>query len=188
MPSPVGHSLSGLIVYHAFGSDRGGFPRSSVPFVLLANLPDFDFIPGWLIGHPNMFHRGVSHSVFIALVAGAAVGIVSRVTKVGSALKASLIGFLLYACHILLDLFTLDHSERPGFEVLWPFDHGRYAAPIALFSDITRSSTSEGFVTSLFSHHNLISVVNELVILLPPVLLLWGLSAWVRAERGSATA
>jgi len=55
LPTSVGHSLSGLIAYMALAGWKKWSIRLVIIFVLLSNLPDFDFVPGWLIGQPNLF-------------------------------------------------------------------------------------------------------------------------------------
>ena len=63
MPSPIGHSLVGLIVFHYFKQKNLKWSFLSIVLVILvSNLPDFDFIPGILLGEPNRFHHGISHS------------------------------------------------------------------------------------------------------------------------------
>ena len=37
-------------------------------FVLFANAPDLDFVPGILLGDPGAYHHGISHSLGFALM------------------------------------------------------------------------------------------------------------------------
>ncbi|HEX7502194.1 MAG TPA: metal-dependent hydrolase, partial [Acidobacteriota bacterium] len=74
MPLPVGHALAGI----AFQQARPGLFfknlwHDAFFFIFLANLPDADFLPGLLMGRPNLFHHGIFHSLGAAL-AIAAVG------------------------------------------------------------------------------------------------------------------
>jgi membrane-bound metal-dependent hydrolase YbcI (DUF457 family) len=149
--------------------------RLVLAFVLLANLPDFDFLPGWLVGQPNLFHRGASHSLFTALLVGLVIGIGARATGWERFLPAATLGFALYASHVLLDLFSVDYSVPRGFEVLWPLSGEHYLTDVGLFMNIEHSPFMEEFFASLLSEENLKAVVNEVVIFLPAVLLLWGL-------------
>jgi inner membrane protein len=175
MPSPVGHSLSGVLSYlTAVDRKRNGVGLLAL-FVLVTILPDFDFLPGWIIGQPNLFHRGASHSLCVALLIGLLVGLVAMVTGKGKFVPMAVIGFLMYTLHIVLDLFSVDYSVPRGFPVLWPFDRRCYIAPVEVFLNITRSGSSGEFFTSLFNSHNLEAVINELIIFLPPTLLMWGL-------------
>jgi len=68
MPSPIGHSL---LAFTVAGYDaRKGSSRLWWWLLILtaAVAPDFDFLPGILIGDPNRFHHGPSHSITAALL------------------------------------------------------------------------------------------------------------------------
>lgn len=72
MPSPVGHTLAGLCGYvvaqgHVAPDRRGWLLTGSV---VLANLPDLDFLPGLLLGDPMYFHRQGRHSITTAIIVG----------------------------------------------------------------------------------------------------------------------
>ena len=71
MPSPVGHSLMGYIIYRTTATAVVVQRMQLIVFYLLvANAADLDFIPGLLVGMPNRYHHGISHSVgFAALIA-----------------------------------------------------------------------------------------------------------------------
>jgi membrane-bound metal-dependent hydrolase YbcI (DUF457 family) len=142
---------------------------------VIATLPDFDFIPGWLIGQPSLFHRGASHSILMAIVVGLTAGFVVKITRRRNFLRVATIVFVLYALHIVLDLFGVDYSQPGGFKVLWPFSDGYYKSSHGIFMNIKHSSTMEGFFGSIFSKHNLKAVIYEFIIFLPPVLFLWGI-------------
>ncbi len=185
MPTSVGHSLSGLIAYMALAGWKKWSIRLVIIFVLLSNLPDFDFVPGWLIGQPNLFHRGASHSMLLAFVIGLSAGVIVKTTRGGKFVPALMTVFILYMMHLVLDLFSADYSTMPGFQIFWPFSNEHYIAPTVIFANITRSSIVEEFVPSLFNSHNLRAMVNEVVIFTPPILLLWGLMGRERSPDGS---
>ncbi len=70
MCTPVGHSLAALGIFYLAGRrpSRDEIRRLGW-FIVLANLPDFDFIPGILIGDPGRFHHTYSHSIgFVLLI------------------------------------------------------------------------------------------------------------------------
>jgi hypothetical protein len=56
MPSPVGHSLMGYLIYSATEKSpaRPGWGILAL-YLLAANAPDMDFIPGMLIGEPGRY-------------------------------------------------------------------------------------------------------------------------------------
>jgi len=175
--------MSGWIAYLVAGKPERGWLWVVILFILLTNLPDFDFLPGLVAGDPNLFHRGASHSLFMALLVGGIVGTLARASGRGRFVPAAVTGWALYTLHIVLDLFSVDYSIPRGFQLLWPWSRDYYIAPTGLFLNITRAYTVQGFFPSLFSSHNLRAVVNELVIFMPAVLLLWGLRGRLRGSR-----
>jgi len=73
MPLPIAHSAAGLAGYFAFKKRSSDSPPIQELFLLglclfLANLPDLDFIPGFLCGEIGRFHHGPSHSLVVGLV------------------------------------------------------------------------------------------------------------------------
>lgn len=85
MPSPVAHSLAGLAVAHfAFRRFPSREPRGRViwigAFVFAANAADMDFLPGFLIGNPNLFHHGPTHALIAAVVFGLLAAAVARLS------------------------------------------------------------------------------------------------------------
>jgi len=78
--------------------------------------------------------------------------------------------------HIVLDYLAKDTRFPYGVPFLWPLSNKYYIAPFALFLGIKRvSSSSLGFIRSLFSFHNLWAVSIEFFLLLPFLLLVF---AW----------
>jgi hypothetical protein len=70
MPSPVGHILAATAVYLA-ATHKEDRSRFTLGVTLLGGIvPDFDFLPGILIGDPSVFHHGVSHSFAFAVSFG----------------------------------------------------------------------------------------------------------------------
>ncbi len=182
MPSPVGHSLSGIAAYFLFVRSKRSY-LLVLFFILFANLPDFDFIPGWIVDQPNLFHRGFSHSFFMACMIGVTVGLIVRLTGRGKALTSATAVIFLCSFHIVLDLFSVDYGTPPGFKILWPFKDQHYIAPNVIFMNITRSPLPEEFFRSLFNTHNLKAVINEVVIFLPLLFLSWGLRGRGQDDR-----
>ena len=72
MPLPLGHLAIGLAA-HELTTDRSAFNRWTLfPAILtLSNLPDVDVVLGLLLQwNGSAFHRGPTHSLLFALVAG----------------------------------------------------------------------------------------------------------------------
>src|SRR5687767_6116382 len=104
MPTPIGHSLVGIAIGLVAGRSLTRKTWSSCLItVALANLPDVDFIPGYLAGNPREYHWTATHSLAAALTMGALVGAVVRRRggRFGPAFAAAGAAYL---SHILLDL------------------------------------------------------------------------------------
>jgi len=70
MPLPLGHAAAGLAAGELAGKKDIIMNWKYYAFVaFLANLPDFDVFFGLLFhGNGNLFHRGLTHSLFFAVV------------------------------------------------------------------------------------------------------------------------
>ena len=178
MPSPVGHSLAGYLIYQLIEKPTGWHRWSIVVFGLIAaNAADLDFIPGLLMGAIDRYHHGISHSIGFAVLFGFAFSVLLYLYKRAAFWRNFTISFCIYFSHVVLDYFSNDTRVPYGVPIYWPLDSEYYLAPVTLFSGITRDSSSGAtFVSSLFSMHNLWSVCVELVVFLPFVILLLGWS------------
>ena len=169
MPSPVGHILLAFTI--------SGVPKSGVVFtrwwpvlVLFAAIaPDLDFLPGIIVGDPNRFHHGPTHSITAAVVFTVVIALLFR-----SLSKAQmLVLFLVYAGHVLADTLARDLGAPYGVPLFWPFDSHYYIAPVTLFSNFSHGTHNDGLssvIQDIFSVHNLWTVTIEIAILGP---LLW---------------
>lgn len=178
MPSPVGHSLMGYIIYGV--ASRPGavrkLPLHQWPIILLylfsANAPDLDFIPGFLVGHPNQYHHGISHSIGFALLFALTFSFLLILLKRDNFWKNFAILFCLYFSHIFLDYLSIDTTAPYGEPLFWPLSNTYYIAPFAFLPAIQRTSSGSGFIQSLFSAHNLWAASVESFLLLPLILLI----------------
>jgi membrane-bound metal-dependent hydrolase YbcI (DUF457 family) len=181
MPSPVGHSLLGYAIHRATDTGAGG--RSwLVPLLCLlaANAADLDVIPGLLMGDPNRFHRGISHSIGIALLFAAVFGPILASCGGGRLKKATGVAFLLYLSHLVVDCFNADARFPFGVPLLWPLTATYYIAPFPLLPGIHKAGTSAAFFPSLLSVHNLLAMAVETLVFLPLLGLVW---AWKRRRE-----
>jgi LexA-binding, inner membrane-associated putative hydrolase len=180
MPSPVGHILGGAALFLA-GTNREY--RSKVMFSVIflgSVLPDFDFLPGILIGHPAAFHHGVSHSLAFALLFGAVLFICFRYYGQKTiATRAALLGGLAYALHIALDAL----SAYQAVPMMWPLSNVKIGINLDLFGHFHHSGL-EGGIWSVIRWDNLPALTRELLILGIPVLLLF---LWRKKGRVQAT-
>ena len=190
MPLPVAHSLAGAAIYRGLDADGSWLgSRRVLLAIVLANAPDFDMIPGILMGEPNRFHQGPTHSLaFVAIAAavaalGAAAGRVwpLRAGVARAVTGTAMIVAALWASHLMLDAFTTDLSEPVGIAALWPFSELRLSG-IDWFPHVEKLSGQGGpiaFAASLFARNNLWAIFVELATMVPIVLLV----SWRRARR-----
>jgi inner membrane protein len=204
MPLPIGHALTGI----AFFETRPGlFFKNKwadvLFFILLANLPDADFLPGLILGFPNLYHHGIFHSLGAALAAAIVMGwIFSNLKQINLVKKQdnllskllilrsgvyqkkqhfwrfSAFVFLIFFSHLLLDFFTRDFAAPYGLPLFWPLSKNYYIAAQPIFINITRSALSANFFSSLFSPHNLKAALLE-IMLLGGLVLLVGIARWL---------
>jgi len=186
MPSPIGHSLAGYIIYRAIRRPAAVREFVSVlPYLVVANAPDLDFIPGFFVGDPNRYHHGMSHSVGFALLVSVAASFFLCLKRQASMGRNFSIVFCLYFSHIALDYLSVDSSAPHGVPLFWPLSDKFYIASFAFLPDVTRepfTSSSLTFILSFFSLHNLWTVLIELLLLLPVLFLVSGLRQRKRTE------
>ncbi len=131
MPLPILHSYAGYAIYKGSQkqSRQSGF-KWLVFLMILANLPDLDFLPGVLLGHASHFHRGVSHSLGFAVLAAFASALALKVFCRKPFKK--MLGVCFVACfsHAVLDSFT--GSSRAIF---WPLPFSGFSAFSGLHMD-----------------------------------------------------
>ena len=121
---------------------------------LVACLPDLDFL--W--GRHNM----ETHSIGFGVLVGLSVWLITRKPRL------SLICTLAVGSHVLFDWLGSDDSPPLGVMALWPVNSEFYFADAFIFEAISRRYWLPNFFT-----HNLLAVLRELAILLPPVGLAW---------------
>lgn len=79
MPSPVGHVLFAFAI-SGVPKSREVFTRWWPVLALFAAIaPDLDFLPGMLIGDPNRFHHGPTHSITAAGVFTIVLALIFRI-------------------------------------------------------------------------------------------------------------
>ena len=167
MPSPIAHSIVSLALSDKKPADTG--PVRWVAFwVVLGNFPDFDFLPGILIGDPSRYHHGPSHSILFVFV-------------------LSILAYLLYPTffhkhraslwsifsvafsHLFLDMMTRDIAPPYGLPLFWPFSHVYIRFPFSLFLNMNRGMS----LHVLLTWHNILAALIELFLTLPVLYLVW---------------
>jgi inner membrane protein len=182
MPTPIGHSLAGLAVYIAAPSRhpengarderrRRGWWLAAF-LVVIANLPDVDFIPGYLVGEPRAFHWGATHSLMAALVAATVAGVVAQ--RLGQSFRLFFaLTATAYASHIAMDLLLGPGAHSVGLQVLWPFSLERFMAPWQVFLMFPSSIHETGPIGALFSRGVLPLIQRELLVFGPVCAAAW---------------
>ena len=130
MPLPIAHGLVGasLVALIYPSSEIKNWKPLCWGF-LLANSPDLDFAVSFLFGWKD-FHRGIFHSLFVALLVGAVIFVFLRRENRRIPLAYS----LAFLSHTLLDFAA---SSAGAVRLLTPFDDGRYALGWFSFSELT---------------------------------------------------
>ena len=161
MPSPLGHLLGGAAVYLTEKREEG---RSNV---LLASalvgsiVPDFDFVPGLVVGDMRAFHHGMSHSFAFAILFGVVMFVIVRLLHSSLARRAAIVGTLAYASHVLLDLVSVNPGTL-GVALFWPASNALFGVNLHVFGYF--HYTDEG-ISSVLHWSNLLPLMREAIVL-----------------------
>ncbi|MFC1683806.1 metal-dependent hydrolase [Candidatus Zixiibacteriota bacterium] len=182
MPLPVGHSLAGYLIY--LGAERDVSLRRwkiILLYVIAANLPDLDILPGFLVGLPNLYHHGISHSLGLAILMGLVVLLYRAWQRKRDLLRVFGIAFGLYLSHVLLDCLITDTTAPFGVQLLWPLSNRYVISPLLIFPTVYKAGTSGIFLSSLVHPGNLKLIGVELLYFVP---LVAAAQLWLRRNRG----
>lgn len=137
MALPIAHATAGWLLHRLDGRRTSfrGWPRA-LTYMAIGNLPDADFLIGFVTGQPGHYHRGFSHTLLAAAVFGAAVGGLLAWRIRDRWLSATAMLATVYASHLALDWLTIDQRGPAGAQFLWPFSDAYYIAPVTLFTEI----------------------------------------------------
>jgi len=163
VPTPIGHSLTGLLVFGALTRPEAWRPVPLAVAAAAGVAADLDFLPGLLFGEPSRFHQGATHSLAAALAFGVLTGAVVRPAVLGPPGRRMALFALLYASHLLLDLFAVDTSAPVGIPLLWPLSEAALHAPVSLFADVHHGTSWAAFV----NRHNLGTLGQEVLLFGP---------------------
>lgn len=191
---PIAHAAAGYLVLRT--ACRGSTCRASLGddqpavawrlialFMFIGNLPDFDFLIGFVAGRPGLVHRGVSHTIGAAVAFGVFAGGVARSRWRAPFLPAALAFAAAYGSHLLLDWLTVDSRPPEGGQFLWPFSDAYYIAPIRIFGEIhVDGVTRTGFLGSVLAWPTVVALGREAALTVGAVLL-WKVVAVGRGHR-----
>ncbi len=183
MASPVAHTFAGYWTFlFLIRQVSSLYLIRSRPYliklgalVLLANLPDLDFLFG-LGWRANELHRGFTHSLLAAIAVSLLLASFWRITA--GYWRSAAIYFLAYGSHLVIDLCTgvklgWNHTGY-GIPLFWPWPQQFTSSLILLYG--VRHAT----LGALFSLDNLWSCAYELVVLGGLTLVLFALPAIYR--------
>jgi inner membrane protein len=124
----IGHLAVGLAAARVTKPPAGlGRWRWTLLLTAVSFAPDLDVL-AFTVGIPYRApfgHRGATHSLVFAGLAGCALGLGARASGL-SALRVAVTASLVMASHGLLDAFT---DGGRGVALLWPLSDERYFAP-----------------------------------------------------------
>jgi len=178
MSSPIGHTLAGYLIYvigknqkadrQLFNSKyfKGLKPDDYgvlLIYFTIANVPDLDFLPGLMVGHPNLYHHGISHSLGAALFFSGICALLYKFTTLKSYSVSFGTAMLLYCSHLVLDMLCLDGRPPFGIPVFWPLSSTNLYMPVLppVKHSFLDDATIGQFLTDVFSIHNLGVVLME---------------------------
>jgi inner membrane protein len=166
MPTPIGHMLSGALVYQLFRKEKSEALKVFLSCAFLTILPDVDFLFGFIQGNPNKYHHHFTHSIAFVLVSAVVMLLFFRKSKTGLLTITAL-----FVCsgllHLGLDMLAVDNTAPRGVPLFWPISNHYFISPVIVFSDVSRASQSSVFFQSLFNMHNVRTVMVELILLGP---------------------
>ncbi len=171
MPSPIAHAVTGYCLGQVFPRSRGQLSqRGAIAVgVITAVAADLDFLPQVLWDATS--HRGISHSLGVAVVFSLALAGLLRRWQPKGFRTATGLGMLAYGSHLLLDLLT---KGGRGMPIFWPLSSMLVRSPVVIFPPVHHSK-------GLFYSGHLTFILFESVYALA---LLWlthrGLTYWQR--------
>jgi membrane-bound metal-dependent hydrolase YbcI (DUF457 family) len=183
MALPIAHATAGYLVHRAgrrVVAEGGGW-RRPVVFMFIGNLPDMDFVVGFVIGQPGLLHRGVSHTWLAAVVFALAAAAFVRWRWHQRFGPAALLFGAAYLSHLLLDFLTMDTRPPAGGQFLWPLSSAYFVSPVTTFTEIYIDGTTRaGFLRTVLAWRSVVVLTREIVIAAI------ALGAWFAAEAWQA--
>ena len=148
MPLPVGHAIIGasIVVASRTGPLDGRDWWAVLLGAALAVCPDFDIFPIWLFNLDGNSHRGLSHSILLAVALGPLASLLTR--SAGG--RRGMVYFLAALSHGLAD--TLVSKREVGVQLLWPLPYRFRLGLFDYFAPLIdpRYMSASAFVNRLF--------------------------------------
>ena len=167
MATPIGHSFAGWAAIKLFDPGvQDDHLKLLLVSVFMANAPDFDFLPGILLGTPALFHQGITHSLGLAIAASLVVATFFQVRHSWHFPKIFGVCLISYTSHLLLDFFGPDRRFPFGIPALWPITTRVFISQVPLLwgvhhAAVTSAPTWE-WLNSMFDIYNIGAVALEI--------------------------
>ena len=154
--------------------------KTLLAVLLMANLPDVDFLFGFIRGDPNQYHGYVTHSLVFAMIMAILFARLMQDKKF--LFKNTFRAFSIIVSHDLMDSFS---SQKLGFypgdgaALFYPFSDIKIAFPLSLFYGIRHQDLNQ-----LLSSTNIWHIIYEILVLGPllAVILVTHRGVWVRKD------
>ena len=132
MPFPIAHGMIGASIVAASRKNVSLSRdwQSLLMGAALANCPDFDFFFVWVLDLSDTWHRGFSHSITFAVIAG----LIASALAGRPRLKDILVYGAAAMSHSLLD--ALSSRMSPGVQLFWPFSSDYYRSGLFEYVDM----------------------------------------------------
>jgi membrane-bound metal-dependent hydrolase YbcI (DUF457 family) len=175
MATPFGHSLAGYVTYKLSEvSVNDSSLRLLLLSIVMANFPDFDFLPGLWEGSPALYHQGITHSVGIGfLVSLSAAGVYHL--KGLPFISVLVLCVFSYASHLVIDFFGPDGRSPYGMPLLWPITDAYFVSPRPLLLGMQHARSTDSsimeWLAGIMQPYNLLAIAIELGWLAPFLIL-----------------
>jgi membrane-bound metal-dependent hydrolase YbcI (DUF457 family) len=164
--SPIAHTFAGFWTFLILAAQlktrlaaqwRQWLPRLGV-LMLVANLPDLDFLPVLFNGNASL-HHSFTHSLTFAILVSLALSCAWRIAP--GFWQSTLLYFTAYSSHLLIDFFTgtkigWTHTGF-GIPLFWPWSK-EFSSPLILTFGVRHKNFA-----ALFSLENVWSCTYELL-------------------------
>lgn len=184
MPLPLAHTVVGYATAASTGVRFRRNTWTALLFsVVVANLPDADFLPGALRNDPVLYHRTIAHTIPAALLCGLIVGAILTRFR-GRFWEIALLGTLVYSSHLFADMIDFGGGNI-GVPIFWPFSNALFSIKTP-FSGMPssplvfhRGADTGGFLAAFAGFGFFRALVLQALLFSPLLLPAW----WIRSRR-----
>jgi membrane-bound metal-dependent hydrolase YbcI (DUF457 family) len=187
MPLPLAHTIVGYAVAAATGVRFRRETRTALGFsIVVANMPDFDFLPGALRNAPGLYHRTVAHTIPAGLLCALIIALVLTRLR-GRFKEVFLLAFLVYGSHLVADMVNFGGANM-GVQILWPLSDSWFAIKTPLAAHINspliyaRGQGTSGFFADFAGFEFLRALILQGLLFAPVLLPAW----WIRRRTLAA--